>query len=118
MLIFQILRDKEWKILETLLPQEPIKRVRGMPHTDFRKVLNTIFWVLLTGAPWKTVPKDPAFAPKSTAHRWLQRWKKDGVIDKMLIHLLKKAQDEGLTDCHRLIVDGSFSPCENGGRKS
>ena len=62
----------------------------------------------------KDVPKDPNFASKSTAHRWLQRWKKEGVFDQMLIHLLRQSQEEELTDCQRLMVDGSFSPCEDG----
>ena len=85
-----------------------------MPHANFRCVLNTIFWVLLTGARWKDVPSHSAFAAKSTAHRWLQRWQKDGVLAKMLIHLLRKAQEKGLINCHRLLVDGSFSPCKDG----
>jgi len=54
-----------------------------MPHANFRWVLNTIFWVLFTGARWKDVPEHPDFASKSTAHRWLQRWKKEGVFDQM-----------------------------------
>ena len=87
--INQILCDKLWNILKTLLPQDPVKR-------------------------GKDVPKDPNFASKSTAHRWLQRWKKEGVFDQMLIHLLRQAQEEELTDCQRLMVDGSFSPCKDG----
>jgi transposase len=100
--------------LKTLLPQDPVKRGKGMPHANFCSVLNTIFWILHTGARWKDVPKDPNFASKSTAHRWLQRWKKEGVFDQMLIHLLRQSQEEELTDCQRLMVDGSFSPCEDG----
>ena len=40
--------------------------------------------------------------------------KKEGVFDQMLIHLLRQSQEEELTDCQRLMVDGSFSPCEDG----
>ena len=100
--------------MKTLLPQDPVKRGKGMPHANFRYVLNTIFWILHTGDRWKDVPKDPNFASKSTAHRWLQRWKKEGVFDQMLIHLLRQSQEEELTDCQRLMVDGSFSPCKDG----
>ncbi len=97
--------------MQSLLPKDPVKREKGMPHANFRFVLNSIFWILFTGARWKDVPRRHDFASKSTAHRWLQRWKKEGVFDQMLIQLLRKAQDKGLTDCQRLLVDGSFSPC-------
>ena len=82
-----------------------------MPHANFRCVFNTIFWIFLTGARWKDVPENPNFASKSTAHRWLQRWKKEGVFDQMLVYLIRKAQEKELTACQRLIVDGSFFPC-------
>ena len=116
--MLQVISDDEWEILKPLLPQEPTKRRKGMPHADFRCVLNTIFWILRTGARWRDVPKHPEFAAKSTAHRWLQKWHKSGVLENMLIHLLGEAQAKELIDCQRLIVDGSFSPCENGRTKS
>ena len=42
------------------------------------------------------------------------KMEKEGVFDQMLIHLLRQSQEEELTDCQRLMVDGSFSPCEDG----
>jgi len=94
--MFQILCDEEWSLLQSLLPKDPEKRGRGMPHANFRFVLNTIFWILFiwilfTGARWKDVPKNTNFAAKSTAHRWLKKWQKEGVFDQMLIQLLKKS---------------------------
>ena len=43
------LTDGEWKIIAALPPNKP----RGVPREDDRRVLNGIFWVLRTGAPWR-----------------------------------------------------------------
>lgn len=114
--MYEGLSDKQWKIFSTVLPKDPEKRGKGMPHVHFRYVLNTILWILLTGARWKDVPRSPNFASKSSAHRWLQRWKNDGTLSKLLLYLLKEARKQGLIDSHRLLVDGSFSPSPNGRR--
>ena len=42
------LTDFEWRVIEPLLPNKP----RGVPRVDDRPVLNGIFWVLRSGAPW------------------------------------------------------------------
>jgi len=115
--MFKGISDEEWKILKQALPKEPKKRAKGMPHADFRCVLNSILWILLTGARWKDLPKASIFASKSSSHRWLKRWKENGVLNEILLHLLKRANAKGLIDCHRLLVDGSFSPCKDGRRE-
>ena len=51
------LSDFEWGVIGPLLPNKP----SGVPRVDDRRVLNGIFWVLRTGAPWRAVPKE--FAP-------------------------------------------------------
>jgi transposase len=43
------LTDFEWRVIEPLLPNKP----RGVPRVDDRRVLNGIFWVLRSGAPWR-----------------------------------------------------------------
>jgi len=47
------LTDFEWSVIEPLLP-------RGRPgpkRKDDRLVLNGIFWVLRSGAPWRDLPE-------------------------------------------------------------
>ncbi len=46
------LSDKEWGIIRAVLPTKP----RGVPRVDDRRILNGIFWVLGSGAPWRDLP--------------------------------------------------------------
>src|SRR5262245_24177202 len=46
------LSDNEWRIIREMLPNKP----RGVPRVDDRRVLNGIFWVLRSGAPWRDLP--------------------------------------------------------------
>lgn len=41
---FEGLSDLEWKLFNGIFPPEPEKRERGMPHTPFRYVLNTLLY--------------------------------------------------------------------------
>jgi len=57
------LTDFEWRVIEPLLPNKP----RGVPRVDDRRVLNGIFWVLRSGAPWRDLPERAmARAPPAT----------------------------------------------------
>jgi transposase len=71
---FEGLSDLEWHLFAGIFPPEPTPRRRGMPHTPFRKVGNTLLYVLITGCRWCDLPRGPQWASKSAAHWWLQRW--------------------------------------------
>jgi transposase len=46
------LADYEWAAIKPMLPNKP----RGVPRVSDRRVLNSIFWVLRSGAPWRDLP--------------------------------------------------------------
>ena len=48
------LTDHEWTAIRPMLPNKP----RGVPRVNDRRVLNGIFWVLRSGAPWRDLPYD------------------------------------------------------------
>jgi transposase len=77
------LTDFEWEVIAPLLPNKS----RGVPRVNDRRVLNGIFWVLATGAPWYALPKE--FGPYSTCHSRFVRWRKAGVWDRLLAALTK-----------------------------
>ena len=60
-----------------LLPNKP----RGVPRVDDRRVLNGIFWVLRSGAPWRDLPE--RFGPRTTCYNRFVRWRKLGVWDRI-----------------------------------
>lgn len=62
------LTDFEWRVIEPLLPNEP----RGVPRVDDRRVLNGIFWVLRSGAPWRDVRE--RYGPYTTCYNRFRRW--------------------------------------------
>ena len=72
------LSDFEWGEMAPLLPNKP----RGVPRVDDRRVLNGIFWVLRTGAPWRAVPKE--LGPPTTCYNRFVRWRKAGVWDRIM----------------------------------
>ena len=46
------LTDYEWAAIKPMLSNKP----RGVPRVNDRAVLNGIFWVLRSGAPWRDLP--------------------------------------------------------------
>ena len=72
------LTDFEWRVIEPLLPNKP----RGVPRVDDRRVLNGIFWVLRSGAPWRDLPE--RYGPSTTCYNRFVRWRKAGVWDRMM----------------------------------
>jgi transposase len=72
------LTDKEWLIIEPLLPNKP----RGVPRADDRRVLNGILWRFRSGAPWAEIPE--RYGPSTTCYNRFVRWRKAGVWDRLL----------------------------------
>jgi transposase len=72
------LTDFEWRVIAPLLPNKP----RGVPRVDDRRVLNGIFWVLRSGAPWRDLPE--RYGPRTTCYNRFVRWRKAGVWDRLM----------------------------------
>jgi len=66
---FEGLSALEWPLVADIFPPESTQRGRGMPHTPFCKVVNTLLYVLITGCLWCDLPRGPPWASKSAAHR-------------------------------------------------
>ncbi len=62
------LSDEEWAAIEPHLP----KRGRGPKRVDDRRVLNGIFYILRTGAPWCDLPE--RYGPHTTVYNRYARW--------------------------------------------
>jgi transposase len=67
------LSDDEWAVIQPLLP----KQWRGPVRKNDRTVLNGIFYILRTGAPWRDLPR--RYGPHTTVYNRYSRWGKCGV---------------------------------------
>ena len=56
------LTDHEWAAIKAMLPN----KTRGVPRVNGHRVLNGIFWVLRSGAPWRDCPGASARMPLAT----------------------------------------------------
>ena len=72
------LTDREWAIIEPLLPNKP----RGVARVDDRRVLNGIMWRFRSGATWAEIPE--RYGPPTTCYNRFVRWRKAGVWDRLL----------------------------------
>ena len=91
------LTDFEWSVIERVLP----KGKPGPRRKDDRRVLNGIFWILRTGAPWRDLPN--RYGPYTTAYNRFNRWRKAGVWDR-LMDTVTKAHDGKLQMIDSSIV--------------
>src|ERR1700754_3791187 len=80
------LTDFEWSVIERVLP----KGRPGPKRKADRRVMNGIFWVLRTGAPWRDMPE--RYGPHTTAYNRFNRWRKAGIWD-CLMDAIVKAHD-------------------------
>lgn len=62
------LTDFGWRVIEPLLPNKP----RGVSRVDDRRVLNGIFRVLRSGAPWRDQPE--RHGPRTTCYSRFVGW--------------------------------------------
>jgi transposase len=72
------LSDYEWSIIRSMLPNKP----RGIPRVDDRRILNGIFWILRSGAPWRDLPD--SYGPPTTCYNRFVRWRRAGIWDRIM----------------------------------
>ena len=111
------LADKQWDIVKTILPPDPVKEDgRGRAWTDQRKALNGNLWILRTGAPCVDLPK--RYGSYQTIHRRLQRWREEGFFEDLLVALAEDLRDRGGLDLEECFIDGTFDLAKKGGAES
>ena len=96
------LADDPWDLIKNLLPSA--KR-RGRPRDDDRRVLNGIFWILNTGAPWRDLPL--RYGNDKTVYHRFSLYRRDGTLDRILDELRLQLDEQGRIDWDLFCVDGS-----------
>ena len=62
--------DEEWAFFERFI--FAVRAPNGRKPIDHRRVLDEIFWIARTGAPWRDLPEE--FGKWSSVYRQFRRW--------------------------------------------
>jgi transposase len=97
------LTDAQWAALEPLLP--PQQPPTGRPNNDHRQVVEAMVWLARTGSPWRDLPAQYG-SWKTVASRFY-RWRQQGIFDRLLAEVHRRADAGGELDWLVHYVDGS-----------
>jgi putative transposase len=75
------LPDVLWDRIETILPVPPRRSFGGRPRRPDRPIMEAILFVLLTGIPWRALPR--CYGAATTAHDRFQEWTQAGVFEDL-----------------------------------
>jgi len=97
-LIRGLMTDDEWAYFEPFL----IHRGGGRPPRNHRRVLDAVFWLMRTGAPWRDLPE--GFGNWNSIFRQFRRWADSGVWDVILEGLA----GSGVSDAALQMIDATI----------
>jgi transposase len=97
------LTDTQWERITELFPNNEGKL--GAPWKNHRQILNGIFWVLCSGAPWRDLPQ--RYGNWKTVYDRFRRYRIEGMFDRILARLQLQLNEEGLIDYHLWEVDST-----------
>ena len=103
-----LMTDDEWAYFEPFL----IRR-GGRPPRNHRRVLDAVFWLMRTGAPWRDLPE--GFGNWNSIFRQFRRWADSGVWDVILEGLA----GSGVSDAALQMIDATIiraHHCAAGGK--
>ena len=103
-----LMADDEWAYFEPFLIHH-----RGRPPDNHRRVLDAVFWLMRTGAPWRDLPEE--FGNWNSIFRQFRRWADSGIWDV----ILEALAGSGLADATLQMMDATIvraHHCAAGGK--
>src|SRR3954462_13017113 len=104
------LTDPEWAAIGAMRPNKP----RGVLRVNDRRVLNGIFWVLRSGAPWRDLPD--SFGPCTV------RWRRAGVWSRIMkalvmthdtaVQMIEMAGRAPIADTSEVAIEPDEKPAQ------
>jgi transposase len=95
-----LMSDEEWAFFEVFI--QAARRPNGRKPDNHRLVLDGIFWIARTGAPWRDLPEE--FGKWSSVYRQFRRWTLVGLWALVLDAL----NDSGVTLDKVQMVDSTI----------
>src|SRR6056297_1296606 len=75
-----LMSDEEWAFFERFILA--VRAPNGRKPTSHRLVLDGIFWIARTGAPWRDLPEE--FGKWSSVYRQFRRWTLAGLWEDIM----------------------------------
>ena len=75
-----LMSDEEWAFFERFI--FAVRAPNGRKPTNHRLVLDGIFWIARTGAPWRDLPAE--FGKWSSVYRQFRRWTLAGLWEEIM----------------------------------
>ena len=75
------LTDRQWKLVESLLPSPPLGPAGRKPKHDKREIVNAMLYQVRSGGAWRMLPKD--LPPWQTVYGYFRDWRNDGTLDRI-----------------------------------
>ena len=97
------LTDEQWAAVDPLIPRSTA--TTGRPPSERRLMLDGLFWILCTGAPWRDLPE--RFGPWQTVYDHFRNWRKTGVFASIVEALQVKLDNQGYIDWELWCVDSA-----------
>ena len=73
------LTDRQWDCIKDLIPAA---KLGGRPRSlDMRHVINAMFYILVTGAQWRMLPKD--YPTWKSVYHYFRIWRDDGTWQRI-----------------------------------
>lgn len=107
------LPDALWERIAPLLPRPPSQPRGGRPRRPDRPILEAILFVLLTGIPWRALPR--CYGAATTAHDRFQEWAELGVFEELWRHALLEYDEKVGLRWTWQSMDGAMTKAPLGG---
>ena len=91
-----VFTDEKWEKIEKYLP----KRKTDRPYKNIRATVNGIYWIMKTGAPWRTLPA--CFGKWQEVYQCFSRWAKQGIFQDIFSKIIETA------DTDEISIDSTF----------
>jgi putative transposase len=105
--------DQLWRLIKPIIEADMPRKATGRPAADRRRVLNCIIHRMRSGCQWNQLPKE--LGSDRTAHRYFQRWVRNGVLRRIWKKLTKACDELGGVDWRWQSADAAMGKARFGG---
>jgi transposase len=107
------LSEREWAVLEALMPEQRMGRPRKYSH---RQMLNALFYQLRSGCAWRLLPND--LPPWQAVYAYFRKLQRDGDLVRIndALRELVRQREQREAEASTVVVDSqSVKTTEKGG---